>query len=133
MQDNHIADQRARDFVAGLRRFEQDSDAAAFAEQFADDAVTQRLDARGERHGEVERFWAEYRAQFDEIRTTFYNAIEADASVALEWTSEGVMRGGQPIRYRGTTCLGFDGDKVSWLRTYYDSAAFVQPESAGTG
>lgn len=130
MQDNHISDDRARIFAGALRRFEQDGDAAAFAELFADDAVTQRFDARGERRGEVRQFWTEYRGQFDEVRTTFYNAVEGQDEFALEWTSEGTLRSGNPLHYRGVTCLGYAGDKIAWLRTYYDSAAFVAPAAA---
>lgn len=52
MEDNPITDDRARRFAAGLRTFEQDSDVAPFAALFADDAVVERLDARGERRGE---------------------------------------------------------------------------------
>ena len=76
MADIHISDDRARSFADALQTFEKDGDAAAFAALFADDAVTQRLDARGERRGEVEQFWQEYRAQFDSISTTFYDVVE---------------------------------------------------------
>ena len=130
MEDNHINDDRARTFAGALRRFEQDSDAAAFAELFAADAVTQRFDARGERKGEVEAFWREYRDQFQEVRTTFYNAIEGSDEFALEWTSEGALRNGNPLHYRGVTCLGYEGEKIVWLRTYYDSAIFAAPTAS---
>ena len=125
MEDNHITDPRARSFAAGLRKFEQDSDPAPFVALFAPDAVTERLDARGERRGEVEDFWKEYRAQFDEIRTTFVNVVEGDDQFALEWTSTGTLSGGRPIDYRGVTTIDLDGDLITGLRTYYDSAAFV--------
>ncbi|HXV93500.1 MAG TPA: nuclear transport factor 2 family protein [Pseudonocardia sp.] len=127
MEDNHISDERARTFAGALRRFEQDSDAAAFAELFTDDAVTQRLDARGERKGEVEQFWREYRGQFHDLKTTFYNVVEGGDQFALEWTSEGTLTNDRPVRYRGVTCVGYDGDKIGWLRTYYDSAVFAAP------
>jgi ketosteroid isomerase-like protein len=122
-----IRDERARTFAEGLRRFEQDSDAAAFAGLFADDAVTQRLDARGERRGEVERFWQEYRDQFREVSTTFDHAVEGGDEFALEWTSEATLKNGRPLRYRGVTALGFDDERIVWLRTYYDSAVFAAP------
>jgi ketosteroid isomerase-like protein len=125
MEDNHITDERARRFVAGLRRFEQDCDAAALTELFAPDAITQRFDARGERQGEVEQFWKEYRAQFQEVRTTFYNAIEGGDEFALEWSSHAVLTDGRPLEYRGVTAIGCDGDTIVWLRTYYDSAQFA--------
>ena len=76
MADIQISDDRARSFADALQTFEKDGDAAALAAQFTSDAVTQRLDARGERRGEVEQFWQEYRAQFDSISTTFYDVVE---------------------------------------------------------
>ncbi|MHA6630985.1 nuclear transport factor 2 family protein [Pseudonocardia sichuanensis] len=127
-----IRDDRARAFAEGLRRFERDADAAAFAGLFAEGAVTRRLDARGDRRGEVEQFWREYREQFTDVSTTFDNAVEGGDEVALEWTSEATLQNGRPLRYRGVTALGFDGDRISWLRTYYDSAVFAAP-AADTG
>lgn len=132
MEDNHITDDRARRFAAGLRKFEQDSDPTPLVAQFAPDAVTQRLDARGERQGEVEAFWREYRAQFDEIRTTFFDVVEGDEQFALEWTSTGTLRDGRPIDYRGVTVIDLDGDLITRLRTYYDTAAFVQVPASTT-
>ncbi len=127
MEDTRISDERAQAFAAALQRFERDCDAAAFVELFTDDAVTQRLDARGERRGEVEQFWREYREQFSDVRTTFYNAIEGSDEFALEWTSEATLHNGRPIEYRGVTAIGFADGRVAWLRTYYDSAVFAAP------
>lgn len=133
MEDNHIDDPRVRSFVAALRGFEQSSDPADLVVLFADDATATRLDARGERT-DVAEFWREYRAQFRELSTTFFDAIETDDQCALEWTSEATLTNGRPISYRGVTVLDLDSEKITRLRTYYDSAAFVaQPaEVAGT-
>jgi len=125
MTDIHISDDRARSFADALQTFEKDGDAVAFAALFADDAVTQRLDARGERRGEVEQFWQEYRAQFDSISTTFYDVVEGGDRVALEWASDATLIDGRPLQYRGVTIVDLDGDKISKLRTYYDSAQFT--------
>lgn len=133
MEETRITDERAGAFAAALQRFEQDSDTAAFAKLFADDAITQRLDARGARRGEVEQFWREYREQFIDVRTTFDNAIEGSDEFALEWTSEATLGNGRPIEYRGVTAIGFDGDRIVWLRTYYDSAVFVAPQADTAG
>ena len=127
-----IRDDSARAFAEGLRRFGRDADAVAFAGLFAAGAVTRRLDARGDRRGEVEQFWREYREQFTDVERTFDNAVEGGDEVALEWTSEATLQNGRPLRYRGVTALGFDGDRISWLRTYYDSAVFAAP-AADTG
>ena len=125
MADIHISDDRARSFADALQTFEKDGDAAALAALFADDAITQRLDARGERRGEVEQFWQEYRAQFDSISTTFYDVVEGGDRVALEWTSDATLTDGRPLQYRGVTIVDLDGGKISKLRTYYDSAQFT--------
>ena len=126
MEDNHINDDRTRRFVAGLRKFEQEPDTRPeFVAMFTDDATAERLDARGERH-EVNKFWEEYRAQFSEIRTTFFNAVEGTDQVSLEWESQATLTGGREITYRGVTNLDYDGDLVSHVRTYYDTAAFLQ-------
>src|SRR5919112_1410185 len=125
MADTNISDDRARTFASALQTFEKDGDAAAFAELFTDDAVTQRLDARGERRGEVEQFWQEYRAQFDSISTTFYDVVEGGDRVALEWTSDATLTDGRPLQYRGITIIDLDDDnKISKLPTYSASAQF---------
>ena len=123
MDDNQIADDRARRCATALQAFEQDSD--AFTALFATDAVTERLGALGEREGEVKQFWQEYRDQFTETSTTFHNVVESDDQFALEWTSNGTLRDDRPIDYRGVTVIDLDGDTITRLRTYYDSAAFV--------
>ncbi len=125
MADTNISDERARKFAAGLHDLDKDGDAAAFAALFADDAVTQRFDARGERRGEVEQFWTEYRAQFQSITTTFYDVVEGGDRFALEWTSDATLSDGRPIQYRGVTVIDLDGDKITKLSTYYDSAQFA--------
>jgi len=125
MADIQISDDRARSFANALQTFEKDGDAAALAARFTSDAVTQRLDARGERRGEVEQFWREYRDQFDSISTTFYDVVEGGDRVALEWSSDATLTDGRPITYRGVTVIDLDGDKVGKLRTYYDSAQFT--------
>lgn len=125
MQDNHIRDDRARTFVARLRHFEQDSDPSELVALFAPDATVQRLDARGERRGEVAEFWREYRAQFREVRSTFYNVVEGEDQFALEWTSDVVMADDRPLTYRGVTVIDLDGEQIARLRSYYDSAALM--------
>ena len=125
MADIQISDDRARAFATALQTFEKDGDVAAFAALFADDAVTQRFDARGERRGEVEQFWQEYRGQFESISTTFYDVVEGGDRFALEWTSDATLSDGRPLQYRGVTVIDLDGEKISKLGTYYDSAQFA--------
>jgi ketosteroid isomerase-like protein len=70
-------------------------------------------------------FWQEYRNQFESISTTFYNVVEGADEFALEWTSDAQLNDGRPLTYRGVTVIVLDGDKITKLRTYYDSAQFA--------
>jgi ketosteroid isomerase-like protein len=128
MQDNHISDPRARRFVAALRRFEQDADPGELLGQFTEGATVSRLDAKGDRT-DIAEFWQEYRRSFQELSTTFYDAVEGDDQVALEWTTAAKLPDGKPVEYRGVTVLDLAPDAVAGMRTYYDTAAFVTPQT----
>jgi ketosteroid isomerase-like protein len=122
--DTDITDARARAFASALQTFERDADSVAFAELFADGATVLRFDGRGERT-DVEQFWREYRDQFTAVSTRFTGVVQGEDSSALEWTSEGELSTGRPVSYRGATVIELDGDKITGLRTYYDSAVFT--------
>jgi ketosteroid isomerase-like protein len=124
MEETPITDPRARTFAEALQDFERSGEPADLVALFTDDATLTRLDARGER-GDPEAFWREYRDQFQELSTTFEHAVEGDDRCALEWTSKGTLATGRPVEYRGVTVVEFDGEAVSRLRTYYDTAAFT--------
>jgi ketosteroid isomerase-like protein len=124
MADTQINDDRYRAFADGLQTFEKDGDASAFAALFGSGATAERLDARGART-DIEAFWQEYRNQFSSLSTSFHNAVEDTDQAVLEWTTEGALADGRDITYRGVTYIQLDGDKVSTLRTYYDSAQFA--------
>ncbi|GAA4542389.1 nuclear transport factor 2 family protein [Pseudonocardia xishanensis] len=131
MEDNHIDTPLVRSFVATLRSAEQADDVADLAAMFTDDAELFRLDGAGLRRGDARGFWESYRAQFSEVRTVFTNAVETDAEAALEWHSSGTLSDGKPFTYEGSTFLTHDGEHITGLRTYYDTAAFLEV-TAGT-
>jgi ketosteroid isomerase-like protein len=125
-EDNHIGNDIVRRFVAALRHFEQQGDSDDLVALFADDAELYRLDGRGARQ-DVRGFWSEYRAQFGEVRTQFRNTVE-DAhgtEAGLEWHSSGTLAGGDEFDYAGSTFLTIADGRITGLRTYYDTAAFV--------
>ena len=62
------------------------------------------------------------------------HAVQGDDACVLEWDSEARLTNGRPVEYRGVTVIEFEGDAITRLRTYYDSAAFVPiPASAAAG
>jgi ketosteroid isomerase-like protein len=59
--------------------------------------------------------------------------VESSDTVALEWSSAARFHG-SPADYRGVTVLALDDDKITGLRTYYDTAVFTRiPASAAAG
>ena len=72
------------------------------------------------------RFWTNYLAAFEQIRSTFHHTIQTDNEAVLEWVGEGVLAAsGQPFSYRGISLLEHEGEHVQRFRSYYDSAVFV--------
>ncbi|MFP5371793.1 MAG: nuclear transport factor 2 family protein, partial [Actinomycetes bacterium] len=75
--------------------------------------------------------WQDYRNVFGDLQTTFTHTVVGEDIAALEWTSTGTLRSGRPFEYNGVTIIQGDDERVSGVRTYYDSAAFLQ-ETGGT-
>ena len=120
-------------FAQALHRIDADRDTGPMLELTADDAELVKLDDHQRATGRdgAERFWQDYRDVFGDLETTFTGSVVGENSAALEWTSTGTLRSGKPFRYRGVTVIEGDEEKVSGVRTYYDSAAFLQ-ETGGT-
>ena len=115
-------------FADALHRIDADRDTGPMLELTADDAELVKLDENHRATGKdgAERFWTDYRNVFGDLETTFTSTVVGEDIAALEWTSTGTLRSGKPFEYRGVTVIQGDDEKVSGVRTYYDSAAFLQ-------
>ncbi|MDP5185032.1 nuclear transport factor 2 family protein [Blastococcus sp. BMG 814] len=115
-------------FTAALHTLDSDRDVGPMLEITGDDAQLVKLDERHETSGKdgAKVFWEDYRDVFGDLETTFTHSVIGETSAALEWTSTGTLRSGKPFTYRGITVIEGDEDRLSGVRTYYDSAAFVQ-------
>ena len=127
-----MSESRAERFAQALQQFEQDADVDSFVEAvFSDDAELHRPEHRDqtERGPEgAKQFWRQYRAQFDRVASTFSRVTEGGDLGVLEWTSEGSLATGRPVRYEGVSVLDFDSSgKVTRFATWYDTAAFIVP------
>ena len=120
-------------FTAALHTIDSDRDVAPMLELTGDDAELMKLDERNETSGKdgAKTFWEDYRNVFGDLETTFTSSVIGETSAALEWTSTGTLRSGSPFSYRGVTVIEGDEDRLTGVRTYYDSAAFVQ-KTGGT-
>ena len=115
-------------FTEALHRIDADRDTGPMLELTADDAELVKLDEHHAASGKdgAKTFWEDYRNVFGDLETTFTHTVVGDDVAALEWTSTGTLRSGKPFEYKGVTVIQGDDEKVSGVRTYYDSAAFVQ-------
>ena len=120
-------------FAEALHRIDAERDTGPMVELTAEDAELVKLDDRNQATGRdgAERFWTDYRDVFGDLETTFTHTVVGEDRAALEWTSTGTLRSGRPFTYRGVTVIEGDEETVTGVRTYYDSAAFLQ-ETAGT-
>lgn len=119
----------AQTFADALRRTEETGDPEPLVQLFAEGCELRNL-AHAEKGLEgARKFWQTYLDQFDRVRSEFTHLIEQDGQAALVWTSEGAMKGGHPIAYRGVSILEAESGKVRRFETTYDSAAFLRPET----
>ncbi|WP_166533856.1 nuclear transport factor 2 family protein [Blastococcus xanthinilyticus] len=118
-------------FTAALHTLDSDRDVGPMLEITGEDAQLVKLDEHHETSGKdgAKVFWEDYRNVFGDLETSFTHSIIGESSAALEWTSTGTLRSGKPFTYRGVTVIEGDEDRLSAVRTYYDSAAFVQGTS----
>ncbi len=121
-------------FTAALHHLDAESDAQPMVDLTAEDAELVKLNQTHEARGRdgAKRFWEDYRHVFGELETTFTHTTVGEGRAALEWESRGTLSNGKPFRYTGVTVIdGSDDGLVTGVRTYYDSAAFLQ-DTAGT-
>ena len=120
-------------FTAALHTIDSDRDVQPMLDLTGDDAELVKLDEHHEARGKdgAKTFWEDYRNVFGDLETTFTGSVIGETSAALEWTSTGTLRSGSPFTYRGVTVIEGDEDRLTGVRTYYDSAAFVQ-KTGGT-
>lgn len=123
---------QAERFCEALQKSESKKNIEPLVELFAEDACLENLSSDEPFRGKdgVERFWNNYLKQFDQVNSSFKQVTETESGAILEWTSSGTLPGGKEIEYRGVSVLEFSDNEVQNFRTYYDSAAFIDPSSA---
>ena len=125
-------DDLTQKFVNALGELHRGDDVEPLVALFTDDAT---LDKAGMPHGQsgkdgARTFWEQYRRVFGEIDSTFHNVVTGDGIAFLEWTSTGTLTNGSAFSYDGVSVLEFGGDEIEAFRTFYDTAAFLEKQSA---
>lgn len=117
-------------FADALQDLERTRDLDPFLALFAEDVQLLRPEGRGDASGRdgAAHYWQAYLDQFEEIASTFFRLEESGRLAELEWTGEGRLRTGRPVRYAGVSLLELDeAGLVRRFATYYDTAALVAP------
>src|SRR4051812_41778580 len=111
-------------FIEALHRAERQHDPTPLLPLFSERSELMNLASDEPRRGiaGAREFWLEYFAFFESIGSGFHNIVESDGTVILEWSSEGRLKSGNPVSYRGVTILELEGATIRSFRTYYDTA-----------
>ena len=119
-------------FMAALHHLDEHADTGPMVELTAPGAVLRKLDRHQEETGPdgARVFWDDYRSVFGTISTEFTSTLDGESGSSLEWVSRSTLKDGAELTYSGVTVIDVDGDQVTGVRTYYDSAAFVRPTPA---
>lgn len=126
---------RAEQFAAALQRLESDRDLDAFLGQFDAGVELLRPEPGSVERGldGARRFWQAYLDQFEQVGSQFTRVADGGSLSELEWTSEGTLATGRPIRYAGVSLLEHGDGRITRFSTYYDTAAFIAPAEQGAG
>ncbi|WP_424951040.1 nuclear transport factor 2 family protein [Deinococcus sp.] len=120
-----------QNFMQALQRTEQSRDPAPLVALFSEVATLHNLTTQTwEGLDGAHAFWTAYLGNFEQIRSEFSHHTDDGHTGVMEWEATGQLKGGHDLSYRGVSIIEHDGQKVQAFRTYYDSAAFIRPESA---
>jgi ketosteroid isomerase-like protein len=121
-----MASPTAQEFVAALRRVEEEGEVDAMAQLYAEEArllnPTERT-AHGDTHNGPEgarRFWEAYRKSFESIRSRFHAVLESDTRIMLEWTSECRTAAGVETSYDGVSVVETKDGRIVRFSAYFD-------------
>jgi ketosteroid isomerase-like protein len=119
-------------FMAALHHLDEHADTGPMVELTAPGAVLRKLDRHQEETGPdgARVFWDDYRSVFGSITTEFTSTLDGESGSSLEWVSRSTLKDGAELTYSGVTVIDVDGEQVTGVRTYYDSAAFIRPTPA---
>jgi ketosteroid isomerase-like protein len=74
-------------------------------------------------------FWRRYRAQFDDVASTFRVVAGDDRGGVLEWETTGTVNG-EPVEYRGATVLEVRNGAITRSCAYFDPTALAPPNGS---
>lgn len=115
-------------FIRALKKAEKTRETEPIVTLFTEESELSNLATATPLFGKAGayRFWRDYLLVFKSVETHFIRIIECNQVAVLEWQSDGILSSGRPCHYSGTTILDIDQSQISRLRSYYDSAVFLE-------
>lgn len=115
-------------FMSALQNAESSGDPSELVALHAGNVTLSNLTSKTWQGTEGAReFWERYLGDFETIHSEFTHHHESGGQGVMEWNATGKLKNGGDIEYRGVSIIEIEGGKVGAFRTYYDSAAFVNP------
>jgi ketosteroid isomerase-like protein len=117
-----MAKPTAQEFVAALRRVEEEGEVEAMAALYADDAQLMNPTDRTPHVGPdgARRFWEAYRKSFETIRSRFHAVLESEGRIMLEWTSDCRTAAGVETAYDGVSVVETRDGRIARFSAYFD-------------
>jgi ketosteroid isomerase-like protein len=119
-----MAKPTAQEFVAALRRVEEEGEVEAMAALYAGDAQLVNPTERTAHVGPdgARRFWAAYRKSFESVRSRFHAVLESEGRIMLEWTSDCRTAAGVETSYDGVSVVETRDGRIARFSAYFDPA-----------
>ena len=117
-----MAEKIAERFIAALAELEANNEVEPIATLFSEESEVGNVVTVGNPNAahSAREFWQNYRDTFGEVESEFRNKTFSDAAAALEWTTEGTNKNGQPIKYDGVSVLETDGELITRFFAYFN-------------
>lgn len=116
-----------RNFIEGLWELERNANSDSLLQVFSDDCSVGNVELDHPLQGTAgaARFWEEYRKTFEQLESRFSRITETEQVAVLEWTTQGKLKTGRDITYRGVSILTLEGNKIIDFMAYFDSRHFT--------
>jgi ketosteroid isomerase-like protein len=130
-----MASPSAEEFIAALRRVEEDGDVEAMAALYAGEAVLRSPSEHASLTGPdgARRFWTAYRQSFEQVHSRFHSVLEGDGRIMLEWTSDCRTAAGVDTSYSGVSCVETRDGRIVRFQAYFDPAELHAAAPVETG
>jgi len=117
-----MAEKIAEQFIAALAELESNGEVEPIAALFNEKSEVGNVVTIGNPNAahNAREFWQNYRDTFGEVKSEFRNKTFSESAAALEWTTEGTNKNGQPINYDGVSVLETDGNRITRFFAYFN-------------